>query len=56
MSNPEVFEDVNVYGDITNCNIHHMWYGMYSYGHQAGVWTDNLMHGKKNTRSKNLPL
>lgn len=46
MSNPEVFEDVNVYGDIANCDIHHMWYGMYSYGHQAGVWTDNLMHGK----------
>eukprot|EP00903_Cladosiphon_okamuranus_P009933 g9429.t1 len=45
MTNPEVFEDVNVYGDITNCDIHHMWYGMYSYGHQGGVWTDNLMHG-----------
>lgn len=52
MSNPEVFEDVNVYGDITNCNIHHMWYGMYSYGHQGGVWTDNLMHGKRKTNGK----
>ncbi|CAN0334916.1 unnamed protein product, partial [Ectocarpus sp. 12 AP-2014] len=44
MSNPEVFDNVNVYGDITNCDIHHMWYGMYSYGHQGGVWTDSLMH------------
>ncbi|CAM9998634.1 unnamed protein product, partial [Hapterophycus canaliculatus] len=44
MSNPEVFDNVQVYGDITNCNIHGMWYGMYSYGHQGGVWTDNLMH------------
>ncbi|CAM9939118.1 unnamed protein product [Scytosiphon promiscuus] len=44
MSNPEVFDNVQVYGDMTNCNIHGMWYGMYSYGHQGGVWTDNLMH------------
>ncbi|CAM9726634.1 unnamed protein product, partial [Ectocarpus sp. 4 AP-2014] len=44
MSNPEVFDNVSVYGDITNCDIHHMWYGMYSYGHQGGVWTDSLMH------------
>ena len=21
-----------------------MYYGMYSYGHQGGVWTDNKMH------------
>ena len=45
-SNLELFDNVNVYGDITNCNIHHMWYGMYSYGHQGGVWTDNIVHGE----------
>ena len=43
-SNPEVFETSNVYGDIIGSNIHHMYYGMYSYGHQGGVWTDNEMH------------
>ena len=35
---------MNVYGDIQGSDIHHMYYGMYSYGHQGGVWTDNLMH------------
>eukprot|EP00752_Nemacystus_decipiens_P013622 g12080.t1 len=43
-SNPEVFDLVNVYGDIIGSDIHHMYYGMYSYGHQGGVWTDNKMH------------
>ncbi|CAN0409524.1 unnamed protein product, partial [Laminaria digitata] len=45
-SNLELFDNVNVYGDIMNCDIHHMWYGMYSYGHQGGVWINNLMHGE----------
>ena len=43
-SNPEVFDTTNVYGDINGSDIHHMYYGMYSYGHQGGVWTDNKMH------------
>ncbi|CAM9999901.1 unnamed protein product, partial [Ascophyllum nodosum] len=43
-SNPEVFDTTNVYGDIKNSDIHHMYYGMYSYGHQGGVWTNNKMH------------
>lgn len=30
-----------------------MWYGMYSYGHLGGVWTDNLMHG---TSAQSLDL
>ena len=34
-SNPEVFDTTNVYGDIKNSDIHHMYYGMYSYGHQV---------------------
>lgn len=42
-SNPEVFDETNVYGNIMNSDIHHMYYGMYSYGHQGGVWTDNIM-------------
>lgn len=43
-SNPEVFDETDVFGDIKNSDIHHMYYGMYSYGHQGGVWTDNKMH------------
>ena len=31
---------------MTGSDIHHMWYGMYSYGHLGGVWTDNEMHGE----------
>lgn len=42
--NPEIFDTTNVYGDIIDSDIHHMYYGMYSYGHQGGVWTDNKMH------------
>ncbi|CAM9862332.1 unnamed protein product [Choristocarpus tenellus] len=44
LSNVELFDDVNVYGDIKDSDIHHMYYGMYSYGHQGGVWTNNKMH------------
>ncbi|CAB1099946.1 MEP1 [Ectocarpus sp. CCAP 1310/34] len=44
LSNPDVFETTNVYGDIKNSDIHHMYYGHYSYGHQGGVWTNNEMH------------
>ena len=43
-SNPEVFDTSNVFGDIIDSDIHHMYYGMYSYGHQGGVWTNNYMH------------
>lgn len=43
-SNLDVFDTTNVYGDIKNSDIHHMYYGMYSYGHQGGVWTNNKMH------------
>ncbi|CAM9392193.1 unnamed protein product [Discosporangium mesarthrocarpum] len=43
-SNPEVFANVNVYGDIMDSDIHHMYYGMYSYGHEGGVWVRNKMH------------
>ena len=43
-SNPEVFDTSNVFGDIIDSDIHHMYYGMYSYGYQGGVWTNNYMH------------
>ncbi|CAN0068202.1 unnamed protein product, partial [Sphacelaria rigidula] len=43
-SNPEVVDEVDVYGDIQGSNIYGMYYGMYSYGHDGGVWTNNKMH------------
>ena len=43
LSNPKVFERTGVYGDIQGSEIYGMYYGMYSYGHQDGVWTNNIM-------------
>ncbi|CAM9595723.1 unnamed protein product [Ectocarpus sp. 4 AP-2014] len=43
LSNVEIMDDHNVYGDIKGSEIYGMYYGMYSYGHQGGVWTDNVM-------------
>eukprot|EP00752_Nemacystus_decipiens_P017747 g15914.t1 len=43
LSNPEIFDDHNVYGDIIDSEIYGMYYGHYSYGHQDGVWTGNIM-------------
>eukprot|EP00903_Cladosiphon_okamuranus_P015200 g14050.t1 len=44
LSNPEVFDRVNVRGDIRFSDIHHNWFGLYTYGHQDGNWEHNLMH------------
>lgn len=54
-----MFDDVNVYGDIKDSDIHHMYYGHYSYGHQGGVWTNNKMHdnfvyGERGSFTSNL--
>eukprot|EP00903_Cladosiphon_okamuranus_P006680 g6520.t1 len=43
LSNHDVFTTTNVYGDIKGCDIHHNYYGHYSYGHQGGVWINNKM-------------
>ncbi|CAM9368754.1 unnamed protein product, partial [Hapterophycus canaliculatus] len=43
-SNPDVFDKVDVFGDIQGSDIHHLYYGQYSYGHQGGVWINNKMH------------
>ncbi|MEW6168551.1 MAG: right-handed parallel beta-helix repeat-containing protein [Pseudomonadota bacterium] len=40
-SAPDLYERVNVYGDIINSYIHHNYFGVYTYGHQDGVWLDN---------------
>ncbi|CAM9395437.1 unnamed protein product [Ectocarpus sp. 4 AP-2014] len=44
LSNLKLFDTRNVYGDIKNSDIYGMYYGMYSYGHEGGVWTNNKMH------------
>ncbi|CAM9164983.1 unnamed protein product [Sphacelaria rigidula] len=43
-SNPEIFERVQVRGDIRFSDIHHNWFGLYTWGHQDGNWEYNQMH------------
>lgn len=43
-SNPEVFDDVNVYGNIYDSELHHMNFAVYTYGHQQGDWRRNRVH------------
>ena len=35
---------MNVYGNIYDSDIHHMNFGVYTYGHQQGDWRRNKMH------------
>ena len=44
MSNLEVFDEVNVYGNIYDSDIHHNYFGVYTYGHEQGDWRRNKMH------------
>lgn len=41
LSNPEMFDDVSVRGDILRSHIHHLYFGHYSYGHQGGNFSFN---------------
>ncbi len=51
-SNPEVFDTTNVYGDIIDSDIHHMYYGMYSYGLQVSpVPVSGLNHPRASRES-----
>ena len=43
-SNPELFDEVNVYGNIYDSDIHHNNFGVYTYGHLQGDWRRNQMH------------
>nr|BDX99461.1 mannuronan C5-epimerase [Cladosiphon okamuranus] len=43
-SNPEVFDHVNVYGNMYDSDIHHLRFGLYTYGHQQGDWRRNRIH------------
>lgn len=40
-SAPDLYEKVQVWGDILNSRIHHNYFGIYTYGHQDGQWIDN---------------
>lgn len=43
-SNPDVFDDVNVYGNIYDSEMHHLNFAVYTYGHQQGDWRRNVVH------------
>ncbi|CAM9144267.1 unnamed protein product [Laminaria digitata] len=42
-SNHDLFDDVNVYGNIYD-DVHHNNFGVYTYRHQQGHWRRNKMH------------
>lgn len=44
LSNEEEYNGIGVYGNILNSDIHHLYYGHYSYGHRNGVFSGNLVH------------
>ncbi|CAM9315125.1 unnamed protein product, partial [Laminaria digitata] len=49
LENLDIFDDDQdfdyaVYGDILNSELHHNWFGHYSYGHQGGKWNYNVVH------------
>ena len=58
-SNPEVFDEVNVYGNIYDSELHHMNFAVYTYGHQQGDWRRNTVHSNsgygKKTRDRPRP-
>jgi len=40
-TNDELFDQVNVYGDIIDSRIHHLRFGVYTFGLEGGTWTGN---------------
>ncbi|CAM9219249.1 unnamed protein product, partial [Sphacelaria rigidula] len=43
-TNPELFGAVGVFGNMYDSDIHHNYYGQYSYGHRGGDWSNNTVH------------
>ncbi|HUR41869.1 MAG TPA: right-handed parallel beta-helix repeat-containing protein [Verrucomicrobiae bacterium] len=43
-TNYELFDKVDVFGDIIGSDIHHNYFGVYTYGHNGGQWLDNHVH------------
>ncbi|CAM9273557.1 unnamed protein product, partial [Laminaria digitata] len=47
LSNVDIFDDVNVYGNIYDSDIHHNHFGVYTYGHQQGdLWRNKMQDNK----------
>ncbi|CAM9510435.1 unnamed protein product [Discosporangium mesarthrocarpum] len=44
LENVYIFDSISVRGNIRFSNLHDNYFGMYSYGHQDGLWEYNLMH------------
>lgn len=42
--NLDIMENVAVYGDITDSEIHNQFFGHYSFGHKGGNWSGNHVH------------
>ncbi len=40
-SGPDLYERLQVRGDIHDSYIHHNYFGIYTYGHQSGIWRNN---------------
>ncbi|MCC2659186.1 MAG: hypothetical protein K0Q76_4294, partial [Panacagrimonas sp.] len=38
---PDLYDRVQVRGDILDSNIHHNYFGVYTFGHQGGRWANN---------------
>lgn len=44
LSNTDYYEGLGVYGNILDSDLHHLYYGHYSYGHINGVFNWNTVH------------
>jgi poly(beta-D-mannuronate) C5 epimerase len=40
-TNFELYDKVDVFGDIVDSRIHHNYYGVYTFGHEGGNWVGN---------------
>lgn len=54
-SNPEIFDQVNVYGNIYDSELHHMNFAVYTYGHQQGDWRRNIVHSNSGYGKPPIP-
>lgn len=43
-SNRDSYEGIGVYGNILNSEVHHLYYGHYSYRHLNGLFSGNAVH------------
>jgi parallel beta-helix repeat protein len=41
---PGIYDQVNVYGNVVGSNIHHNYFGAYTYGADSMLWENNQIH------------